>query len=435
MSEVIAETQDITTTDEVDFSQATISNETSFADVDLSVLSQDPLIKQLGGIVIKSGRIFKAGDFPDKKFKATRKDIANACDKFTKPVPLDVEHLPSLFDGRLGYLIGITQDPKDPDWMLGTTAVTKAASDLLGDRPLPVSVVWDKPTMTITRTALTANPRVEDAAVMSSAQFSKEEIDEQTEQLARFIGARHNTTDFNALKLVHDTIASMADGVCSPPADKETQTMSDVTNANNAGTATQDIAEFKAELAKMQALVAAQTAQLTQQSSQLVTMASERRKAEAVSFSTEAVRTGKVVPAAQSYLSALYEQALKDDENADKPDTTVVFSVKKGKTVEQQAVTMSSRAAIIKDLITNLPVNGLDVELAKTNGQVLFGTSGKDSAHQEPDGDESDFAKKNGFSKAEYIKNMNATPQGKAALAKMRASKTGIFADDMDETA
>jgi hypothetical protein len=138
--------------------------------------------------VIRRGKVFEAGDYPDKDFAATPEDLYLAALDFA-PVPNDIEHHPSILDGKLGELTAVELSD-DGDALIGETRIPKWLHDQIGDAPLKVSLAWDRATKRIVGNGLVLNPRVPDAALMSA--------------YAAFAGRRHSATDQDAVQAVHD---------------------------------------------------------------------------------------------------------------------------------------------------------------------------------------------------------------------------------------
>jgi dihydroxyacetone kinase DhaKLM complex PTS-EIIA-like component DhaM len=137
-------------------------------------------------LITKKGIIFVAGDYPDKNFKMTKEEVAEAVNKFTGPVALDLNHHTRTIkrlDDRLGKLTSITHDGNGT--MFGTVEIPEwlneiACKDDEGkDLPLPVSCGFAKDKR-IVKLALTDTPRVAPAAVFAA--FSKAHPDEQIEE-------------------------------------------------------------------------------------------------------------------------------------------------------------------------------------------------------------------------------------------------------------
>jgi 2'-5' RNA ligase len=307
--------------------------------------------------IIKSGKIFECGDYKDKDFSLNEEELKTAVSNF-KPVALDIEHYPSVFDGKLGYLGGVSigQDGKT---LLGRVMLTRPTAELLKDMSIKVSTTWDSVKKTITKLALVLDPRVSDAVVMSrAAHFNQDTVRTDFEHLTEFVGARHNASDLANLQNIHDTAASMG-AVCqtdNPDFSKEHKTMpnSEATKPE-ATVATDASVALSSEVARLQALI-------DKQSDQLVELSNRERRKDAVAFSASQVEAGKINSASQEFLTAIYEQSARDDANREnKPAALVVFSSGKGK--EAKVVPMESRVETLKALFTALPSSQLDKEL------------------------------------------------------------------------
>lgn len=116
--------------------------------------------------IVKSGKLFEAGDYPDKGVKFTDKDLDNMVDGF-KPVPNDLEHKKSILDGKLGQVRKIWK--KDQS-VYGEVEVPKWLNKVIGNKPLKVSLAFNRDKQ-IVGNALVLNPRIKEAAVF--AEFNK----------------------------------------------------------------------------------------------------------------------------------------------------------------------------------------------------------------------------------------------------------------------
>lgn len=155
-----------------DFSQEDIPNESNFS-VGLhgECLLTDKAETSDGEYVLRTGKIFEAGSYPDKKFEITPEEMLAAISKF-KPVELDLEHMPTILDGKLGKLEAVALG--EDGWsLIGTVRIPKKVDELLGDER-KVSATWDRATKTIKKLALVRNPRVKDAALMAA--FAADEL-------------------------------------------------------------------------------------------------------------------------------------------------------------------------------------------------------------------------------------------------------------------
>lgn len=197
--------------------------------------------------VVKTGKIFQAGDYPDKKLNVDLSKLKKIAARFTGPVPLDLNHKSSglkRLDSKLGNLNKVWYDDKGqlfgsveiPTWL--NEAVCK--DDDGNDLPLPVSCALgkDEEGFLITKLALTDTPRVSDAAVFAA--FSKahpEEVSELADSKPEIIGdepkfsselikeliefakkSEKTSEGQSVIQSVHDTLAR-AGAICYETAD------------------------------------------------------------------------------------------------------------------------------------------------------------------------------------------------------------------------
>jgi hypothetical protein len=148
------------------------------------------------------------------------------------------------------------------------------------------------------------------------------------------------------------------DSDSDPNFSKELNPMSDTTATNTANTNVATDASsvaLSSKVAELQALI-------DKQENQLVEMANRERRKDAIEFSGSMVKAGKITSATQEFLTAIFEQAARDDASPDnKPAALVVFSGGKGK--ETKVVPMESRIATLQAFFTALPASQLDKEL------------------------------------------------------------------------
>lgn len=122
-------------------------------------------VSALGERVFKKGKIFQCGSYPDKGITVDQDAFAAANDSFA-PVPINIEHWPTVLDGRLGELL--TVETASDGAVYGLVAVPKELDDLIGQGSVPVSVEIDPETMRVVGLALAKSPRVYDAAIFSN---------------------------------------------------------------------------------------------------------------------------------------------------------------------------------------------------------------------------------------------------------------------------
>jgi hypothetical protein len=147
--------------------------------------------------VRRAGKIFECGDYPDKDFSLTEEEAAAAAAAFT-PVPLDLEHLPTVLDNKLGRLVSVEARGKE---LYGTVEMPDWLDSLLDDDSRRVSATWDRATKTLRGLALVRTPRITDAALYSA--FSE------------FAGRRHSAQDLADLQTIHDLVTGQG-AVCAP---------------------------------------------------------------------------------------------------------------------------------------------------------------------------------------------------------------------------
>lgn len=161
------------------------------------------------GMVIREGKIFEAGDYPDKQFSLTPEELEKAALSFS-PVDLDLEHRPTILDGKLGKLTEVKVKGKElfgkvelPEWL---HAITK-------DDPLKVSCTWDRANKSLAKLALVLSPRVEDAALMAAfaehtTRYGQQHLQDLHDTACRY-GAvckaeMASKSEANAIQKIHD---------------------------------------------------------------------------------------------------------------------------------------------------------------------------------------------------------------------------------------
>jgi hypothetical protein len=200
----------------------------SSAEFDLGV--QNTVSQDNGDYVLRTGKIFEAGNYPDKKFDITPEEMCEAIADF-KPVPLDIEHGPSIMDGKIGTLEAVALDA-DGKSLVGTVKVPKWFDDnVFKHTQRKVSATWDRATKKLNKLALVLNPRIKDAAMLSEEAglfaafvaneysnelegYSKDELEAKIKSLLESAGFDKQTWDGKYLmQSIHDT-ASRSGAVC-----------------------------------------------------------------------------------------------------------------------------------------------------------------------------------------------------------------------------
>lgn len=160
-------------------------------------------------MVIRTGKLFECGTYPDKDFSLTEAELDIAVSAFA-PVPANIEHRPSLLDTHLG---GITRVWKQGAELFGEIETPDWLHTLVGDEPIKPSLEWDRGSKRILGVAYTLSPRITDAALMSA--FSIALGDNRVITAAHnFAMSRHNTPEGQmAMQDIHDA-AARSGAVC-----------------------------------------------------------------------------------------------------------------------------------------------------------------------------------------------------------------------------
>ena len=120
----------------------------------------------VGDTVIRRGKLFEAGNYPDKDFEATIEDLVVAASTFV-PCHNDLEHTQTILDGKLGSLLNVTLSDDNSE-LYGEVEIPRWLHDAIGDAPIKSSLSWDRESMQIVGNALVLEPRVSDAALMTA---------------------------------------------------------------------------------------------------------------------------------------------------------------------------------------------------------------------------------------------------------------------------
>lgn len=152
--------------------------------------------------ITRTGKYFEVGkEFTDKngkKFSVTEADADAGIAEFT-PQSLNLEHMPTIFDGLLGTVNKLWRSGKD---ILAEYSIPKWLHEATKGEPIKVSSEWSIAEKKPGAAALVLSPAVSDAVMMSAA----------TE-----FAARHDTPQGqNAMQGLHD-YAAAAGAVCNAP--------------------------------------------------------------------------------------------------------------------------------------------------------------------------------------------------------------------------
>lgn len=164
--------------------QATISDETEVVprvDYEEVRMSDDSFslvqFSSEDGWVTRRGKIFEAGDFPDKDFVLSPEELASAARDF-QGADLDVEHMPTIFSGKLGKLDRVWVG-EDGHTLHGEAKLPAWVHKVIGEDPVRVSTTWTRGSKRIKGLALVLNPRISDAQL--TAAFNEAEANQGRE--------------------------------------------------------------------------------------------------------------------------------------------------------------------------------------------------------------------------------------------------------------
>lgn len=251
----------------------------------------------LDDFVIRRGKIFEAGDYPDKEFSITPEEMKEAVGEFT-PVPVDLSHTSTVLDGKLGHLQAV-EVSEDGAQLFGTVALPKWLDSLIEAGERKVSCTWDKATKRLRGIALTPTPRITDAVLMSA--FS-----EYTH------GQESDTTKL----------------------EKEMPTPE--TEIKETGESSSDLEARFAEVMNRMAEVERENEKLR----------NRQRRMDAERLTDELIDQHRAYPAERTALVAIFEQALIDDSADSKPSSLASFG---------QSKAQATRVVALKSLYLTRP--------------------------------------------------------------------------------
>lgn len=380
-----------------------------------------------GEMTYRTGMLFRAGDYPDKSYAMTSEEILSAAEAFCDPLPLDLEHVPTPLDGKLGELVSVEARG---DELHGIVALPKWLDSALDERK--VSATWDRETKTLAGLALVRNPRVTDAALMAA--FAVDEAvrdgDSGVDALkAWFASTRHDTPEgqqimqelhntsarggavckssntakmassheSSTIQKVHDmttehgaTCSSKKPGQTSWPYMFSRKEGSSMTTAwdwlksklegepapEGAGTTSGAATMSATESAEFKALKDEQAALKAE--NQRIRL--ERIHDQAVAFADDQIRAKKAFPAERAAIVADFVQRASDDLVLE--PATVTFKDAEGKEQSKK----SSRVDMLRADFDARPAHALDIERLKPEElAVLSNRSETDTANKPAD--------------------------------------------------
>ncbi|MEN6583045.1 MAG: hypothetical protein ABFD54_11395 [Armatimonadota bacterium] len=245
------------------------------------------------GTVLRTGKIFEAGDYPDKGFSITEEQLARVPATFT-PVNNDLEHKPTILSGKIGQLRSVVAKGKE---LFGTVAIPKWLNDTIGKDPLKVSLAWTKDSKQIIGNALVLNPRIPDAQLMAAFSAAnttipkggtsmKVKAQEAIDRVKAFFSKSGTPEELKDVDL--DNVDFSNEEAAAPAPAASTQVAPATAPANFSA----DLQARDTRIAKLENELAAK---------------------DAAEFADNAIKTGKAFPSERESLVAMYAQARKDD--------------------------------------------------------------------------------------------------------------------------
>lgn len=315
------------------------------------------------GFLLKPGKLFEAGEYPDKNFSLTEEEMDAAVAAYSGGAQMNIEHRKSILDGQLGDIRRVWRKGKElyaefavPKWLDAAAKAQGAA--------LKVSAEFDRATKQLTGAAWTINPRVTDAALMAAfsnantpsrgtatlrvADVTADALSASDPAAPASSSAAKENSPLKTLKDILSGAAAYFTKAAEEIEAPEQQHPATVTPAATPGAAV-DPATFAA--------VQAENLRLKE----------ERIQGEAETFA-ESMKE-RILPAEKDALIAAFKRAALDD--AANPDK-VTFSGADGKSAE------GTRIDALKALYTSRPAHGLTAELvpAEAGDAVLFSDGG-----------------------------------------------------------
>lgn len=294
------------------------------------------------GVVVRRGKVFEAGDFPDKNVAFDEGDLDRAVETFS-PVENDLEHASTILDGKLGRLARVWKKGGE---LFGEVEIPSWLDKAIGDEAIKVSLAFDR-SKKIVGNALVLRPRIADAAIMSafsssnSSTLSKGEEPKENKPMKLKDAIKH----FFGLDQVDDLDVE----VNLPTVEVAAASSPSTNTAPEPAPATPEAAPaFSKEI---DARFAAMEAQLLSE--------------KAFAFADEVIRNRKSVPSQRTQIAGMYSTAVRSDAGSGS-----VFST------ENNAIVEGDQVKALKAFFENAPTHRFAEEAFVDDGAVaLFGGS------------------------------------------------------------
>lgn len=307
--------------------------------------------------VVFKGKVFEAGDYPDKGVSFTPAELQAIASQFT-PVENDLEHRETILSGQLGKLQNV-QAMDGGAWLYGEVALPKWLADLTAGQPIGTSLAFDA-NKRIVGNALTLNPRIPGAQVAAA--------------FAEFVGKRNSTRDQNDLQKVHDLAVNLGASCGSTytahsPKEKKPMKIKDALAAILAKFSGGGNVDLEAEIGvgDAPATFNSQTnPDVVRLTAEIENIRAGQIAAEAKRFTDDLVAECRLLPAQADGVRALFTAAARDDIAAG----GAKFAAESGE------FTPGDRTKSLMDVFKNAPRHSLTKEqLAEAGAGAVFSTS------------------------------------------------------------
>jgi hypothetical protein len=254
----------------------------------------------VGDYVIRKGKLFEAGSYPDKQFEATIEDLVVASHTFI-PVDNDLEHMPTILDGKLGTLMSVTLS-EDNSELYGEVEIPRWLHEAIGDAPIKTSLTWDRDSMSIVGNALVIEPRVSDAAIMTA--YTAFAASQPPEPVVEHPTEKTAVTILSTIRALVTGTDPKPSAVADPP-----QTATTPARAEEDTVTFTESDEYKAMQAKIEALEKRDTERAAREASRDAEVIRER----AGVWADGEIAAFRALPAERESLVAAYVDAATDD--------------------------------------------------------------------------------------------------------------------------
>ncbi len=114
--------------------------------------------------------IFKSGHYPDKNFSMSKDELKETISKFSNPVALGLEHIPTILSNRLGKLVELKDAGEDEHGnalMSGLALIPSWLDAIVPAKDRKLSAAFDRTSKSLIGCDFVIKPRVDGAAMMS----------------------------------------------------------------------------------------------------------------------------------------------------------------------------------------------------------------------------------------------------------------------------